>query len=222
MEDMGLARIPGGLGLSVQGTWLDYYKTKQSSNSYDPTIDWKGSLGPNLSGFNGGAYDYRLLTSLSYNLPSWNFNLRWRHFPKVDTVARAQENGVIANNAAVTAGGAGSVLSYTPNTSQEVDQYNVFDLSGFWTINDTLTLRFGVDNVLDKEPSITTATLGRPYDSSKTPTQNRDAINAVCTGLPGCVLPTTYSLGSSGQGGTSGGYYDTLGRRYYVGLKARF
>ncbi len=38
----------------------------------------------------------------------------------------------------------------------------------------------------------------------------------------GCVKPTTYSLGSSGAGNTSGGYYDALGRRYYIGVKAKF
>jgi outer membrane receptor protein involved in Fe transport len=103
-----------------------------------------------------------------------------------------------------------------------VAAYDVFDLSGFWTINDTLSLRFGVDNVFDKDPSVTAATLGRPYDSSKSAAENSAALAALCTGKPGCVAPTAYSLGSSGQGSTSGGFYDTLGRRYYLGLKARF
>ena len=47
-------------------------------------------------------------------------------------------------------------------------------------------------------------------------------MDAVCTGLPGCITPTAYSYASSGQGTSSGGYYDLLGRRYYVGMKARF
>jgi hypothetical protein len=45
---------------------------------------------------------------------------------------------------------------------------------------------------------------------------------AVCGGQPGCVTPTSYTMGSSGLGTTNGGFYDTLGRRYYVGLKAQF
>jgi outer membrane receptor protein involved in Fe transport len=222
LADMGLESVPGGLGLSVQGTWLDYYKTKQSENAYDPVIDWKGSLGPNLPGFNGGAYSYRLLTALNYNLSRFSVNLRWRHFPKADTVALAQENGIIANNAAVTAGAAGSVLSYTPNSGLGVAAYDVFDLSGSWSINDTLSMRFGVDNVLDKEPSVTTASQGRPYDTTKSSAENAAALRALCVDKPGCQVPASYSLGSSGQGSTSGGYYDTLGRRFYVGLKAQF
>ena len=61
---MGLASIPGGLSLNVTGIWLDSYKTKQSPASYDPVIEWKGSLGPTLQSFNAGAYDYRLFTNL--------------------------------------------------------------------------------------------------------------------------------------------------------------
>ena len=220
--DMGLSAIPGGLGLSVQGTWLNYFKTKQSPYAYDPTIDWKGSLGPNLPGFNGGAYSNRLLTSLSYNLPSLSVSLRWRHLPSAISVAKAQENAVVENNAAVTGGAPGSVLSYTPSPALAIDAYDVLDLSGYWTFNNTLSLRFGVDNVLDKAPSITTASLGRPYDTSKSATDNAAVLTALCTGQPGCTSPTSYSLASSGQGNTSGGYYDTLGRRYYLGLKARF
>ncbi len=102
LADMGLPSLPGGIGLNVTGTWLDSYRTKQSPAGFDPLIEWKGSLGPNLQGFNAGAYDYRLLTSLSYNLPSMGVSLRWRHLPKVDAAARAQENAIIANNARVT------------------------------------------------------------------------------------------------------------------------
>jgi outer membrane receptor protein involved in Fe transport len=221
LADMGLASIPGGIGLSVQGTWLDYYKTKASPFSYDPVIDWKGSLGPNLPGFNAGAPSYRLLTSLSYNLPSLGFSLRWRHLPSMVTAAKGQENGVIDNNARVAAGGEGMTLSYTPGVSLPIASYDVFDLSGFWTINDTLSVRFGIDNVFDKDPAITGATSGRPYDPNLTAAENAANLQ-VCNGAPGCQNPNSYSLGSSGLASTSGGYYDSLGRRYYIGVKARF
>ena len=38
----------------------------------------------------------------------------------------------------------------------------------------------------------------------------------------GCVNPTTAVLPSSGAGFTSPGYYDILGRRYFLGFKANF
>jgi hypothetical protein len=83
-------------------------------------------------------------------------------------------------------------------------------------------MRFGVDNLFGRAPETTARTLGRPYDSSKTPAQNAAVMAAVCGGQPGCVTPTSYTMGSSGLGTTNGGFYDTLGRRYYVGLKAQF
>ncbi len=46
LADMGLSSLPGRLGLNITGSWLNYYKTKQSPASFDPEIDWKGSLGP--------------------------------------------------------------------------------------------------------------------------------------------------------------------------------
>jgi outer membrane receptor protein involved in Fe transport len=53
-------------------------------------------------------------------------------------------------------------------------------------------VRFGIENLLDEEPEIT----------SSNPT-------------PGTTFTT-------GQGTTSAGYYDVLGRRYFLGFKARF
>jgi outer membrane receptor protein involved in Fe transport len=222
LADMGLSRVPGTLGVNITGSWLDYYKTKQSPANFDPEIDWKGSLGPSLTTFDAGAYDYRLFTSLSYSMPSFGTSLRWRHLPSVTSANSARERAIIANNATVAAGGPGITLSYAPLTNVDVGSYDVFDLSGFWNINTALTIRFGVDNVFDRAPETTARTLGRPYDSSKTPAQNSAAMAAVCGGMPGCVTPTSYSLASSGLGTTNGGFYDTLGRRYYIGVKAQF
>jgi outer membrane receptor protein involved in Fe transport len=222
LADMGLPAVPGNLGLSITGSVLDYYKTKQSPASFDPVIDWKGSLGPSLTSFDAGAYDYRLFTSLSYSLPTYGASLRWRHLPSVAAATVAREKAIIANNAAVAASGEGIILSYAPLTNVDVGSYDVLDLSGFWNINDTLSMRFGVDNLFGRAPETTARTLGRPYDSSKTPAQNAAVMAAVCGGQPGCVTPTSYTMGSSGLGTTNGGFYDTLGRRYYVGLKAQF
>jgi hypothetical protein len=36
------------------------------------------------------------------------------------------------------------------------------------------------------------------------------------------VNPSAYSIATTGMGTTSGGYYDVLGRRYFVGFKAKF
>ncbi len=216
LNDMGIPKVPGGVGFNVQGTYLDYYKTKLSPANFDPIIDWKGSLGPNVPGFNSGAYSYRLFSALSYTLPTLNFSLRWRYYPRVDQAAKAQENAIKKNNASVAAGGEGAILSYTPTTLQATPSYSTFDFSMNWNLSDTYSIRAGVDNLFDKDPEIaggTSKTTGYPAGTDLT---------AVCGGAPGCQNPTTYTLPSSGQGQTSGGFYDTLGRRYYIGIKAQF
>ena len=214
LADMGLERVPGGVSVNMQGTWLNYYKTKESPYTYDPEVNWKGSLGPTLQGFNPGAYSYRLFTNFSYVLPSASFGLRWRHLPSVVVAAKAVENAKIANNAAVTAGDTSKVLlSYIPITNEAAPAYDAFDLSANWNVTENFTVRAGIDNVFDTQPAITGKTTGYPVGTT---------LSGVCNGAPGCVNPASYALPTSGQGTTNGGYYDVLGRRYFVGFKAKF
>jgi outer membrane receptor protein involved in Fe transport len=223
LGDLGLQSVPGGIGLNISGTYLDKYITKLSPASFDVPIDWKGSLGPNVPGFQGGAYDYRLLTSLSYTLPSLSFSLRWRFYPTVDTIQQAQERAIVKNNLKVQGGAPGTVLSYTPTTALSAASYSVFDFSFNWNVGSMYSIRGGVDNLFDRDPVITGATAGYPADVwfSK-------GLASVCAGRDtGCRPPTAWgafgaNLASSGQGQTNGGYYDTLGRQYYLGIKATF
>lgn len=73
------------------------------------------------------------------------------------------------------------------------DTYDIFDFSASWTLNDTYQARFGIDNVFDTDAVIT----GR---------QTNFGGNRV----------------TSGAGTTLPGFYDTLGRRWYVGMTASF
>jgi outer membrane receptor protein involved in Fe transport len=212
LADLGVG-VPGRLGINVQTTILNEYKTKTSPFAFDVETDWKGSLGPTLTGTNGGAYTYRLNTSFNYSLDNKAFSLRWRHLPSVWGAAHATEEAIIANNERVTSGGDGVLLSYTPGTAEKTKSYNMIDASFNWSLNQTLSVRFGVDNVFNFQPRITGASTGYPAGTN---------LAAVCNGAPGCQAPTSYSLASTGAGSTSPGYYDVLGRRYFLGLKARF
>ena len=119
--------------------------------------------------------------------------------------------------------GEGQPLGWTPSTSYNTPQYDQFDLSAFWNVNQTLSVRFGIDNVFDTQPSNTGKNAGRPYDFSLTAAQNSANLAATCNGQPaGCVNPTGYSLASTGAGSTNTGFYDINGRRFFVGMKARF
>jgi outer membrane receptor protein involved in Fe transport len=214
LSDMGLTRVPGAISFNSQDTFLDYYRTKNSRAFFDLTTNWKDSLGPNLAGTNPGAYGYRINLGIGYVLPSVSVNLRWRFLPSVNTAAKETENAVIANDAKVAAGGGGTALSYTPGTTVAAPAWNAFDLSFNWTINKTLSLRGGINNLLDKAPAITGATTGYPAGTN---------LAAVCNGAPkGCTNPTAYSLPNDGQGLTNVGFYDVYGRTFFLGAKAQF
>jgi iron complex outermembrane recepter protein len=213
----------GGIGINVQATWLDYYRTKQSPTLFDVETEWKGSLGPNLTGTNGGAYDYRLFSTFSYFRNDWSVNLRWRYLPGVHSFQYASLQALIENNRRVTAGESGMLLSYTLSsvgmdgrdargTEIEADSYNVFDLSFNYDINETIRLRGGITNLLDEEPVEVGSMAGFAPGTN---------LAGVCAGqVAGCVAPTAPTLPTTGQ--FNGGYYDTLGRRYFVGFDVRF
>ena len=216
-SELGAGR-PGGIGVNLQATWLDYYRSKQSPADFDVETEWKGSLGPNLVGTNGGAYDYRLFSTLTYFRNDWSVNLRWRYLPGVHTPQYAALQAIIENNARVSAGGPGMLLSYTPGTATEArlteiesDSYSVFDVSFNYDLNDAIRIRGGITNLLDEDPVEVGSMTGYAPGTD---------LSAVCGGAPGCVAPNSPSLPTTGP--FNGGFYDTLGRRYFVGFDVRF
>jgi outer membrane receptor protein involved in Fe transport len=210
-EDIGLG-IPGRIGLSTQATFLDHFRTKASPLAIDVPVEWKGSLGPDLIGTNPGAYDYRLITALSYTLDKLTVNLGWRYLPSVVTAAKAYQNAVIANDKAIAAGATGTLLSYIPSEEIKADSYNQFNLSAIFQLNETLSVRAGIDNVFDTEPSFTGTTTGVTLAE----------YTHRCDGaVAGCQNPTGPSIARTGRGTGARGFNDILGRRFFVGLKAK-
>ena len=211
------SKIKGGLGFSVQATYLDYYKTKASPANYDIETDWKGSLGPNLPGTNGGSYDYRMFSTFSYFRDDWSVSLCWRGLPKVWGTNIATQNAIVANNKKVAAGGPGILLSYVPSTEIQTESYRLFDLGVTYNIK-KISLRGGINNLLNTAPVFVARTAGIPV--GKTPAE----LAAYCGGAPGCVNPSGYSIPNAVGGANSfnGGYYDVIGRRYYVGFDVKF
>jgi outer membrane receptor protein involved in Fe transport len=156
---------PGTLSVNFLASILDKMVTKTAEN--DPGTDWKGSSGPgNLSGVQNFAFDYRTFTSLGYAMGDWNMNLRWRHLPSIKHLQQ------------VTI----PTAPFVPT-----DAYDMFDFSGRYTFSEKVSLRFGVDNVFDKQPE-------RTFEDNLT----------------------------SAYGNTNAGFYDILGRRYYLGVNFGF
>jgi len=224
LSNLGFESAPGRVGFNMLASWTDYYRTKQSPLAFDVETDWVGTLGPNLTGTNPGAYEYRLNSSLFYSVNNLSFSLRWRFLPPVWAAEKASEEAIRRNNEAVAAGAEGIILGYTPGTGLKTGSYSAFDLSMNWNVSPTLSIRAGIDNLFDISPKVvggsTGARNGYPYDPSLTRDENLAALAAVCDGqAPGCIAPTSFSLGSTGAGTTSAGFYDTLGRRYFLGVK---
>jgi outer membrane receptor protein involved in Fe transport len=120
---------PGTLAISTNVTITDKAKTQTSPEQ--PFNDWKGTSGPaDLIGLNGYAYDWRSAVSATYTMDTWSGSLRWRHLPSIESLATG-----------------------TPgNTDVPTNGYDLVDFSGRYNVSDTINLRFGIDNLFDKEP----------------------------------------------------------------------
>jgi iron complex outermembrane recepter protein len=123
--DMGLQVIPGTLSAGISVNYLLSFKTQNTPTT--PFVENEGTLAQ------AGQYKYIGISNLGYAVGDWNFNLSWRYLPAVDNAARA-------TNPTATPQGAHS--------------YSLFDLSAGWAMTDTIALRLGIDNLLDRDPEV--------------------------------------------------------------------
>lgn len=170
--DLGFDVGPGTLNLNVLANYQLEFKSADLPTN--PLVEYVGTFGTTENGLNQGAYDYRILTTVGYSWGPAMLSLQWRHLPSV----------------------ADSSTALIP-TSQTTGApaYNLFSLNGSYAMNDSVNLRFGVENLFDKNPPLTGRNLA-----------NDD--------------PT-------GNGLTEGGsynslFYDTQGRRFYLGANIQF
>ena len=199
-EDIGLKAIPGRL----QFNWLFNYLLKYDSQAspaagFNQIYHWAGTLGPSLNGVDlGSSLKYKMNTTLTYLEGPLSFSVNWRFIPRTHSASypiyQVQPGGL-------------SSCGVTVACFLDTPAYNTFDLSGTYTVMKNYTLRFGVDNLFDKQPPSTTATtgIGKKADG---------------TYSGGGTLAVD---GNGGFGsGTNPSLYDSLGRRFYVGLNAKF
>ena len=135
-----------------------------------PLVDAKGTLDPiPASGGGtgtGGIYTYKLNTTVAYTWNGLTAGIFWQHLPSIHNAA----------------------YSLSPTTKiQGAPSYNLYNLFSTYTYG-KYSVRFGIENLFDKQPPAV------GYNQGVT-----DASNM-----------------------TNTGYYDVLGRRYYVGVKATF
>lgn len=179
LADLGLGDW-GGLSLAFVGTYTDKYVTQPSTGG--GTFDCAGKFGvvcsSNAQG--GPIPKWRHQVRATWSTP-WKaeLSLAWRHINSVKFDVNST-NVFLADPFG------------RKDPIDDIKAYDYFDLAGTWKVRDTITLRAGVDNVLDKDP---------PY---------LDSNNFPASGPP------------FGNGNTYPGTYDALGRTIFVGLTADF
>jgi outer membrane receptor protein involved in Fe transport len=167
---------PGMVFANLNGSYnLDF-----SIRAFDgqPLINYVGTTGTGALGVStGSSFKYRLFGVLGYRWGPASISMQWQHIPKTEDGNEA----LFLNGLAP----AGSDQSGLP-------AYNLFHLNASYEVNDSLRLRFGVDNVFNIAPPLTNVDVN---------------INRSLGELPGGA----YSL-----------FHDTLGRRFSFGATVSF
>jgi outer membrane receptor protein involved in Fe transport len=172
----------GGLSLNFVGTYLDSLETQP--------------VPPSVPG-GGGVYNCAGLYGLTCVLPS----PKWRH--KLRVTWNSPWNVALSVNWRHVSGTSLDFLSdnpllqvngpnYNDPADAKIKAYDYFDLAGTWTVRDGTTLRFGVNNVFDKDPPLVDT---NGYGVSSPP---------------------------FGNANTFPGIYDSLGRTFFIGITADF
>ncbi|WP_309091265.1 TonB-dependent receptor domain-containing protein [Phenylobacterium sp.] len=158
LADIGLPEAAGQFDVNLVMSHLTSFKKQARPGA--PFLQNGGTIGADLS---GGAYpEWKWVTSFTWTAGPLKTTLRWRH---IDSMLDFRNVPVF------------SPTAVNPKT------YNIYDLVGWYDVNDEVRVRAGVNNLFDKDPPLFTS-----YSNSNTD-------------------PSTY---------------DVLGRRFFVGVTARF
>jgi outer membrane receptor for ferrienterochelin and colicin len=120
-------RGPLGPGTLTANTTLNYLN--QFKYQPDPTAPFRNAKGTLDQ---GGQFDFRLLSHVGYSLNQFNFGLQWRFLPSVENSAKA-------------------LLPTT--TVKGTGAYSQFGVTAGWDLG-SVKLRGGIDNLLNRRPSI--------------------------------------------------------------------
>jgi iron complex outermembrane receptor protein len=147
----------------------------------EPFREYKGTIStPPANPLTEGQFDYRLNNTFAYAFGGGkaNVGLQWVYLPDAKDVSSVRP----------------------PARVLGVDSYSLFNLFAGYQISERLSLRGGIDNLLNEDPPV----VGR--DPGTNPA-------AGCPGSPQC---------DNNSDNTNTQYYDILGRRAYVALKMSF
>ncbi len=147
----------GGITLSINGTYVDKLVTDEGLAGVDPY----DCIGQYASSCGTPNPQWRHRARMAWETPVENLSLNatWRYIGETDIFVA----GAATDPAAVVA-----------RIDYEIEPVNYLDLAGTWGVKDWATLRFGVNNVLDKAPPLVAGggassngnTYGQLYESN--------------------------------------------------------
>ena len=179
--DWGFDVGPGAFSLNTVVNYVLTLKSAPLPASAGPAgalVEYAGTLGPAGSnavaenGLNPGSFRWKMLNTFGYSVGPADVALQWQHLPSAKSIAYPFNND-------------------TPFVGSP--SYDLFNLSGSFAINEAVTVRMGVDNLLDKDPPLT-------------------EYNASSTGLANTI----------GGNPINPFFFDLVGRRYYLGANLKF
>jgi len=163
---------PGRFNFNTVFNYLIDMKTSELIS--DPMVEYAGALGPTQNELNSGSFEWKFLTTFGYSWQGWTGSLQWQHVPSIKSIT----------------------YPTNPNTTVEgAGAYDLLNLFVGFAVSDDISIRFGIDNLLDKEP----------------PLLERNS--APVFGLPGGTF--------GGANATDPPQYDFIGRRYFLGANIR-
>jgi iron complex outermembrane recepter protein len=137
---------PGTLGFSFLGSYLRKYDFEPIKGA--GSFDCAGLFGPQCSQNRGPLPTWRHKARVTWATP-WNVDtaLTWRHINKVMQETTSSDQHLTAP---------------TELTDRMLGTRDYFDLAAAWNLSKTLSLRFGINNLFDRDPPIVSNTLADP------------------------------------------------------------
>jgi outer membrane receptor protein involved in Fe transport len=157
----------GGLSFQLVGTLVEELITDEGAstgrNPYDCVGMWSGDANCGTP-----TPEWRHRFRVSWETP-WNIeaNFTWRYFDEVHREQNVAGQGGFPADPTLVANQLGTVL----------DSQNYFDLAANWEVLENTRLRFGVNNILDSDPPLSTNThIGAGFGNGNTFPQVYDAL----------------------------------------------
>lgn len=149
--DIGSA---GKLHFGLQGTYIDQYEVTPISSDGGSAYDCAGYFGTICSSTTAGAgtpvWRWRHTFRTTWSTPWYglDFSAAWRFYDSTQLEQLSPNSNLAAAPGNTIANGGIS------NTDSHIPSYSYIDLTASMKVNDKMSVRLGVNNVLDKPPPV--------------------------------------------------------------------